>query len=116
MADLLLDTDVFIDHLRGARPIVSATDRVSFSVITRAELYAGPEAQEENVRRLLSPFHELEVGAAVAEEAGRIRRRLGLALPDALVAATAIGHGLTLVTRNLRHFERVPALTVRSPS
>jgi len=30
--------------------------------------------------------------------------------PDLLIAATALTHGLTLVTRNVRHFQRVPDL------
>ena len=30
--------------------------------------------------------------------------------PDALIAATAKAYGLTLVTRNLKHFEHVAAL------
>jgi predicted nucleic acid-binding protein len=29
---------------------------------------------------------------------------------DLLIAATAVHHGLTLVTRNLRHFQRIPNL------
>ncbi len=31
---------------------------------------------------------------------------------DILIAATAIHHGLTLVTRNRRHYDRVPSLSV----
>lgn len=32
----------------------------------------------------------------------------GIVLPDALIAATAIEHNLTLYTRNTRHFRRIP--------
>jgi toxin FitB len=41
-------------------------------------------------------------------------RQQGQGLPDAdlLIAATALNHGLTLVTRNRRHFQRVPQLTL----
>jgi predicted nucleic acid-binding protein len=52
----------------------------------------------------------------VAERAGRIRRETGLRLPDALIAATALERGLTLTTRNRRHFEAVPGLGVRAPT
>ncbi|MBL8112420.1 MAG: PIN domain-containing protein [Acidobacteria bacterium] len=48
--------------------------------------------------RLLCAFRELPVDGDVAERAGRIRRESGLRLPDALVAATALVHGLSLVT------------------
>jgi len=35
--------------------------------------------------------------------------------PDALIAATALEHGLALVTRNRRDFERVHGLRVLDP-
>ena len=38
VADVLLDTDVFINHLRGAVELRPGRHRVHYSVITRAEL------------------------------------------------------------------------------
>ncbi|MFL5909810.1 MAG: type II toxin-antitoxin system VapC family toxin [Gaiellaceae bacterium] len=115
MADLLVDTDVFVNHLRGARELRAGADSVSYSVISRCELLAGAGEQEETVRLLLSPFQELEVDRQVAEAAGAIRRASDVRTPDALIAATALTHGLTLVTRNRRDFERVRRLRLRSP-
>jgi toxin FitB len=66
------------------------------------------------VATLLAPFRELDVDRAIAERAGRLRREHGVRIADALIAATALVHGLVLVTRNLRDFEPVPALRVRS--
>lgn len=113
MADLLIDTDIIIDHLRGAarlrRPPGS---EICCSVITRAELIAGPHEQEATVKRLLAGFRELPVSAAVAELGGGIRRATGIALPDALIAATALTADLELRTRNRRDFERVEGLRI----
>ncbi|MXY99367.1 type II toxin-antitoxin system VapC family toxin [Candidatus Poribacteria bacterium] len=39
----------------------------------------------------------------------------GLTLPDALIAATAIEHDLTLYTRNTRHFRMIPELEISQP-
>jgi predicted nucleic acid-binding protein len=65
------------------------------------------------VSRLLAPFQELPVDRAVAERAGRLRRKKGLRLPDALIAATAIEHDCTLVTRNRADFASIRQLRVR---
>lgn len=113
MADLLVDTDLFVDHLRGAHELRPGRHRLFYSVITRAELFAGTTASDE-VSRLLSPFRELRVDREVAERAGRIRRESDLRLPDALVAATAIVHDLSLATRNRRDFDRVRGLRLRA--
>ena len=113
MADLLVDTDIFVDHLRGAHELLPGRHRLFYSVITRAELFAGTTATEV-VTRLLSAFRELPVDRAVAERAGRIRRESGLRMPDALVAATAVVHGLGLTTRNRRDFDRVRGLRLRA--
>lgn len=58
MADILVDTDVFIDHLRGARQLAPGRHRVHYSVITRAELFAGNTASQL-VSTLLAPFREV---------------------------------------------------------
>jgi predicted nucleic acid-binding protein len=115
VAELLVDTDVFVDHLRGAHALRPGKDAVNYSVVTRCELFAGSAEQEDPVGLLLSPFAELSVDREVAELAGRIRRDTGVRAPDALIAGTALVHGLTLVTRNRRDFERVPRLRLRAP-
>jgi len=113
VADLLVDTDIFIDHLRGATALVPGRHRLHYSVVTRAELFAGNTATNLSIQ-LLAPFRELDVDRAVAERAGRITREFGVRLPDALVAATAIEHGLGLVTRNRKHFQSIRGLRLRS--
>ena len=113
MADWLIDTDIFIDHLRGARRIdLPRRKAVAYSAVTRCELFSGRGTEEADIQQLLAPFRELEIDRAIAERAGRLRRHLDLRTPDALIAATALVHGLTLVTRNVRHFHGVPGLRV----
>ena len=113
VADVLVDTDLFIDHLRGAIPLVPGRHRLHYSVITRAELFAGSTATAA-VIQLLAPFRELPIGRAVAERGGRIKRDADIPMPDALIAATALEYRLAVATRNLRHFRAVRGLRLRS--
>jgi toxin FitB len=113
VADILVDTDVFIDHLRGSQRLVPGRHRLHYSVVTRAELFAGTVATDA-LTGLLAPFREIVVDRAVAERAGRVRRESSIRLPDALIAATALEHRLSLATRNLKDFEQVRGLRLRS--
>jgi predicted nucleic acid-binding protein len=114
VAELLADTDVCIDHLAGVKRLPRA-GRLAYSVITRAELLAGAnEDDEPSVRRLLAGMDEIPVDRRVTERAGLLRRQLPrLRMPDALIAATALVYSLTLHTKNTRDFKLVPTLRLR---
>ena len=47
----------------------------------------------------------LPINAATAKRWGRLSDALGHDSADLLIAATALEHGLTVVTRNVKHFE-----------
>ncbi len=113
MADLLVDTDVFIDHLRGAVELRPGRHRLHYSVVTRAELFAGNTATNLSTQ-LLAPFREIPIDRSIAERAGRIAREFAVRLPDALIAATALEHDLALSTRNVKDFERIRGLRLRA--
>lgn len=102
---------------------VSREDQFT-STVCLGEIYhgalrvRGSERHLDHIRRHLLPaITILPFDAAVALEYGHIRLELegaGMPLPDAdlQIAATARYHGLTLVTGNLKHFERVASLEV----
>ena len=113
---MLVDSDVLVDHLRGHRRFVRGRDEVHVSTISRAELYSGRGTEERRVRQLLEPMTELPIDRSVPERAGRLRRTVSIRQPDALIAATALEHRLTLVTRNVRDFNGVKGLRVRTAS
>lgn len=115
VARILVDSDVLVDHLRGHRRLVAGNDELHVSAVTRAELFSGRGGEERRIRRLIEPMTDLPVDVAVAERAGRLRRGTPRRLPDALIAATALEHRLTLLTRNVRDFEGIRGLKVRQP-
>jgi predicted nucleic acid-binding protein len=112
VADVLVDTDVLIDHLRGHRRFEPGSGRVCYSILTRAELFAGRNADTQTIALLLGPFTELPIDRSIAERGGALRRSLAISLPDALIAATALERDLVLLTRNKRDFGRVADLVL----
>ena len=117
MPGQLIDTDVLIDHFRGARAFrPTRAGLVGYSVVTRCELFAGRSADEAAISAVLGAMREFAVDRTIAERAGRLRRRHSMRTPDALIAATAVEHDLTLVTRNLQDFKGLPGLRARAPA
>lgn len=111
---LLLDTDVLIDYLRGQAEAVAYLERLTtallISALTVAELYAGVRDGEERTRldAFISAFEIVPIDAEIAVRGGLYRRDYGkshgVGLADALIAATAMGKQVTLVTLNKKHF------------
>ena len=96
---------------------------LAVSIIAVCELYEGAfglaSAEEalESLRLFLDDYEALPLTDAIAERFARMRallRRQGRLIPDMdlLIAATAIQYNLTRITRNLRHFERIPELAI----
>ena len=117
MADYLLDTNILILALRSdpkALDLLDALDRKRerscISVATRTEILAGMRPhEEERTMELLDSLENLSVDEAIADRAGRLicqyaRQGIQLSFPDALIAATALHHDLTLATTTPKHF------------
>jgi len=129
----LLDTNVLsqltktrpdpgvVDELRQCR-----SDTVFASAITRYELRYGAALRNDAAQfwicveaEILPVVTWLPVSQSVAERGALIAAELRCkGRPcgdfDPLLAATAIEYGLTLVTRNTRHFEAVPGIALEN--
>jgi len=126
MAIHLLDTDVLIDFLRGraeARAFLSryetAAEPPVISVVSVTELWAGMRQGEERATgALVSALRKTPLSEEIALAAGNMlrtyRRSHATELGDALIAATAVELGATLVTRNVKHYP-MSTLTVLRP-
>ena len=125
---ILVDTDLWIDFFAGAEPGASAVDRLLhqrravLSVITAFELLCGVRgkkklAQLDELCRVV-PSIDLSVGATriAASHYARLKQAGKLiGNQDLLLAGTALEYQLPVLTRNLRHFERITGLEVLSP-
>ena len=126
MTGYLIDSDWAIDYLAGRRFAVALVDRllredVSISIISIAELLDGAARANDPVeaigrlQQVLAPMETVGLDFDTAVIFGNLRstfERAGMRLADfdLLIAATALRHDLTLVTRNRRHFARIPDL------
>ena len=126
----LIDTDIIIYSLKN-HPTVMENFQVyektpkSLSVITFGELIYGAhksahsEKNLANVRRLSEIFPLLPVSPAIMETFGLLKAHLNkigmvVADMDLLIGSTAITHNLILVTNNVRHFEKIPDLSIQN--
>ena len=126
MLRYLLDTNIVI-YVIKRRPLQALeifnqnAGRMAISAITLAELQHGAEKSSNPavnlavVEDLCSRLEVLHYGAKTAQHYGSIRATLEkqgqtIGVNDLHIAAHARSEGLTLVSNNLREFERVPAL------
>lgn len=127
MARLSFDTTFLIDLQReanrapaGAHAFLRhhADDTPCLSMIAFGEFAEGfPTPQDPDCLRMVDSFELLPLTRTVAEcysELSRRQRGSGnrIGTNDLWIAATALAHGLPLVTRNHRDFSRIPQLQV----
>jgi predicted nucleic acid-binding protein len=123
MAGLLIDSDVLVWLTRGhagAARRLNALNPWRISVVTYIELAQGCRDGAELVRLkkgLAARRTELvPITPVISDRAVELIDRLalshGLRLADALIGATAIALGATLISANARHFAAVDGLAL----
>ncbi len=122
----LLDTNTviyFLDSLLTEKSldfIEKCLDNqaVAISVISKIELLGWREGSPKQLQNVTDFIQEIEVLALTDAIVGgtiEIRRSQKIKLPDAVIAATAIVHDLTLISRNDYDFRKVPELKYLNP-
>lgn len=121
----VLDSDVLIDYLRGTGAgwelLRRIRDTLEFKItaVTAFELALGKTFAQDAAQALLAaPCLMLTREAGV--RAGSLMRELraagaGIDVRDAMQAGICLHSEAPLITRNLRHFSRVPGLDVIAP-
>ena len=122
-----LDMNTVLDYFKGKGNVGAKLDavppgEVTLPAVGAYEVWVGmlgsPNAKRRlaEYERFLSVIDILPFDAAAGRRAADLRvalERKGEAIgpTDTLIAATALAHGATLVTRNVREFGRVPGLS-----
>jgi tRNA(fMet)-specific endonuclease VapC len=126
------DTDVISATIKANPPLhlirrlatVPASDQFTTSITVGELIYGaqrvGREALTARVDAVVRGAHTvLPFDAVAARRFGELKAGLEgrgepLAEPDLRIAAIALARGLTLVSRNVQHFRRVPGLVVEN--
>jgi len=129
MKKFLLDSDTCISFIRGNQNVKESIALVNsencfISEITVAELRFGAErcSRREREHGVVDLFCEkfmvLPISKVIRRFATEKARLWGigqkLADFDLLIGATAVYHGLVLVTNNTKHFERMQSLQMEN--
>ena len=120
----LSDTNILIYYFNGdlspeVKKVVTVLMKQGFSVsiISKMEFlgfnqFTVEEKQQANI--FLSFSNILTLEDAIVEQVIQIKQTKKIKLPDAIIAATALHHGMELITRNTKDFSGID-IVVRNP-
>lgn len=122
----LWDTSIAVYYLQQHLPLyveeimddIAQNSRICFSVITELELFSWKSASQfdfDLVNLFVGVSLSLELEKDIRDKAAELRRQHNLEIPDAIIAATAIIHGLTLTTNNSEDFTGIENLSLLNP-
>jgi predicted nucleic acid-binding protein len=121
----LLDTNTVIYLCNGGFPVNAVNflskevqKGISLSIISEIELL-GWNAQSEQETAILESFvagsDVIQLTRPIVLKTIEIRKLRKIKLPDAIIAATAIVHNLTLISRNDSDFKNIVGLNYLNP-
>ena len=121
----LLDTNTLIDYLNAKLPPTAmqelntiVDDEALISVITKIETlgYNFTNVQEQRVvEAFVNGSTAIYIDDNIVDRTIDLRKTKKMKLPDAIIAATALVHNLTLLSRNISDFKNINGLTAIDP-
>ncbi len=123
----LIDTDILIDATHKLPDAVAVLAEqltvggIKISIVSAMELIQGSRNSSElsQIKQFLHQVSVIPITAPTSKTARDLMELYflshGLAIPDALIAATAIENNLMLYSKNIRHYKMIPNLLVVRP-
>ncbi len=118
---MLIDSNIIIyaakPEFQKIRDLLGNPDCV-VSIVSKVEVlgYHGMDAAEHSLlQRFFDVMPTIGITDSIAERAIELRKTRKMSLGDAFIAATALVHGLTLMTRNTNDFVHIDGLTLQNP-
>jgi predicted nucleic acid-binding protein len=89
----------------------------NLSIITQIEIlcWKTDKGTEEQVKNFISDSIIYDIDADVLRECVNLRRRRKIKTPDAIIAATALANGFTIITNNEKDFANIKGLKIINP-
>jgi predicted nucleic acid-binding protein len=124
MEQYLIDTNVVSDYFTasfstaGMLFMDEAIDAVpNLSVITQIELLCWKKdaTTEQKVRDFINDSIVLDITPSVINHCVNIRKGKKIKTPDAIIAATALAYGYTIITNNEKDFNNISSLKTINP-
>ncbi len=119
---IILDTDVFIEILKGNLPISKLPNNhtIALSAVTAMELlYGAFNKQEMNeITKALACFEIIHMDPDISVRSVSLIQRYAkshnLNIPDAIIAATSLDRSVALYSRNIRDFRFIESLQLKT--
>lgn len=125
MGKYLIDTNVISGYLSASLPIKGMTlmdsvidDIPNISVITEIELlcWDTDNVTEQNVRNFVADSNVLNITPDIIGQCIKVRKGKKIKTPDAIIAATALANGYTIITSNEKDFTNIKGLKIINPN
>jgi predicted nucleic acid-binding protein len=125
MAQYLIDTSSVSDYLSASLSVTgtlfmdAVIDAIpNIFVITQIELlcWKTDAATEQKVSDFIGDSILLDITPAVIAQCVALRKGRKIKTPDAIIAATALAYGYTLITGNEKDFAHISGLNIINPA
>lgn len=121
----LIDTNIIIYYLNGSLPdssldFIEEVFKSSFNIstITKIELLGWHRIDVDSLNKIMEFLDNSDIyyiDSQIENKAIEIKQNSKTSIPDAIIVATAMINGFTLITRNTKDFDAISNINIYNP-